>query len=62
MLKLHLTVYSTERSDYFRVTSALFRTSTVDAPKQDECNVMHHFKARPLNKKVSFFQYRSLLG
>ncbi|KAG6634203.1 protein TPX2-like isoform X3 [Carya illinoinensis] len=38
--------------EYKRLTSTLFRPSTMDAPKQNECNVMHHFKARPLNKKI----------
>lgn len=28
------------------------RPSTLDAPKQDGCDVTHHFKARPLNKKI----------
>jgi hypothetical protein len=34
----------------------------MDATKQDGCDVMHNFKARPLNKKVIFVSLDHLLN
>ncbi|KAF8413065.1 hypothetical protein HHK36_001041 [Tetracentron sinense] len=37
---------------YFGNTPVLFRPNFIDAPKQEGCEIMQRFKARPLNKKI----------
>lgn len=44
-------------STYFGIASALLRPSAMEAPKQDGGDVIHQFKARPLNKKVRCYNY-----